>query len=447
MSLASQVEAAGSHAPLGSFSMGNSPLNMEAFRPKFLDQVVQCLVMGDYSKGGEYAVEALIHYMIMEHMRYPDVNTDTWLVMGIILRLGFRMGYHRDPSNFSSLTVLQQEIRRRVWAFLYAMDTMLSLQVGLPRTIKDELWDTRPPSNLLDTDITEDMTTLPPPRPDYEATPMLHLAAKRTMLSVIGTIADASMRVSKRHQPWTAIDEIQTAKELNHAYDSIPEKCKFDTLLGCIADKPCDILNRISVTMLLQKGLIMLNWHHVMQFKKHGSGSPGTAYNQNNEDHSNSQQGYKTCIAAARKVLEIQNMVETESRPGGILSPLWMHTSSIIKHEFLMSTIVLCTHMQRLVFGEGAPGATGDAGAEEYHEIEAALRRSYHIWTRLKGRSKDATRVTDLLGALFRKMDGGQEGLKTTDLMDDVIPDMDILGEFGLFHHLQDIEEYLGGMS
>ncbi len=420
---------------------------MARLRPKFLDQVVQCLVMGDYSKGGEYAIEALIHYLIMEHMRYSDVNTDTWLVMGIILRLAFRMGYHRDPSHFSSLTELQKEVRRRVWAFLHAMDIMLSLQLGLPRTIKDELWDTRPPSNLLDSDINEEMTTLPPPRPDYEVTPMLHLAAKQTMLSVLGIIADASMRVSKRHPPWTINDEKQTAKELNRAYDSVPEKCKFDTLLGCIADKPSDILNRISITILLQKGLIMLNWHHVMRFGKQDNSSPGTPYSQSNEDSSSLVEGYRTCISAARKVLEVQAIVETESHPGGILSPLWLQTSSIIKHEFLMSTIILCTHMQRLLFGGGAPGVSGDSGVAEAQEIEDPLRRSYHFWARLKDRSKEAQRVTNLLSALFDKLDRGNQGFKTADFMDDVIPDMDILGEFGLTHHFQDINGYLGGIN
>ncbi|KAG8412126.1 hypothetical protein J3458_014320 [Metarhizium acridum] len=83
----------------------------------FLEQIVQCLVLGNYSHGAPYAIEALLHYFVLERMRAGDTQAETWLLMGIILRLAQRMGYHRDPSHFPGITPFQGEMRRRVWSW------------------------------------------------------------------------------------------------------------------------------------------------------------------------------------------------------------------------------------------------------------------------------------------------------------------------------------------
>ena len=35
--------------------------------------------------------------------------------MAIVFRFAFEMGYHRDPDQFSHLSVFEGEMRRRVW--------------------------------------------------------------------------------------------------------------------------------------------------------------------------------------------------------------------------------------------------------------------------------------------------------------------------------------------
>lgn len=53
-------------------------------QPMYLRQVIQCLVVGDYSRGGPYAVEALHHYFILENIRSRDADVRNWSLCGLM---------------------------------------------------------------------------------------------------------------------------------------------------------------------------------------------------------------------------------------------------------------------------------------------------------------------------------------------------------------------------
>ena len=66
-------------------------------------KIVQCLLLGEYTKAGPYALEALIHYVYVEFAIRADADKDIWFLLGLEVNLAMRMGYHRDPSHFLSL--------------------------------------------------------------------------------------------------------------------------------------------------------------------------------------------------------------------------------------------------------------------------------------------------------------------------------------------------------
>ncbi|KAJ3472446.1 hypothetical protein NLG97_g10981 [Lecanicillium saksenae] len=165
------------------------------------------------------------------------------------------------------------------------------------------------------------------------------------------------------------------------------------------------------------------------------------------------------CIHAALKVLGFQSIIESESKPGGGLFPQRIQASSVIKHEFLMSTVVLCRHMYRVAAGPfGSPllevamedggGGGGSAGKEdalpELQTVEAALRHSHYLWQRQSSLSTEAKRISSILDALFRKI--GTNATPPSDPVmtssspfDGIDPGLALLDEFGLLHHLQDM--------
>lgn len=267
--------------------------------PQYLEQVVQCLILSDYSRGGPYVIEALIHYFVIEHFRRPDTETGMWLLMGIILRLALRMGYHRDPSHFPELSACQGEIRRRTWGALYCADVLLSVQVGVPRMITPGQWDTQLPRNLLDSDFDENTKELPPSRPDHDVTPMLFGIARQKLSAVIGMIADLTNANRK--------DEIKRIEQvLESTYDSIPPSLKYTTMSKCLADTPMNILLRLTLASVFHKAKIMLSWQLI-----NAPSRPG-----DKDDIGDSRQ---TCVNSALKVLEHMDIIDTETQPGGTL--------------------------------------------------------------------------------------------------------------------------------
>ncbi|KAF1737246.1 putative transcriptional regulatory protein [Beauveria bassiana] len=455
MSVASQTEAAWAlysyRPPPSSFASSRSPSSstpqpslplsspFPLSTPPYVDQVVACLILGEYTKGGAYAIEALLHYQFIEVTSSADVHADAWLLSGIVTRLSYRMGYHRDPSHFPSLSAFQGETRRRLWITVHAMDTMISAQMGLPRLIKAGASD----------------------RPWTELTPTLHLIAKHRLFVVIGTITDFNMSVGPEGPAPTVAREKELTKLIQDTYDQLPDKCKFHSMLGCIADKAADIIHRIGASALLQKGLIAIYWHRLMA---RDARDEAEQLRDAVGDRAHVRQSYAMCIRAAVKVLGLQSIVESESKPGGGLFPQRIQASSVIKHEFLMSTVVLCRHMYRVLAGPfGSPLLEAvlerrSGGGHDYNEdndadsaalpgpevVEAALRHSHSIWQRGSAVSSEARRISSILDALFGKLGtkspSPDESVPTlSSPFDGIDPGLALLDEFGLLHHLQDM--------
>lgn len=67
-------------------------------------RTVQCLVVADYTKPVEYTVETMIHYLFGEWSSRWDADVGCWLIVSQIVRVAFRMGYHRDAEWFPSIS-------------------------------------------------------------------------------------------------------------------------------------------------------------------------------------------------------------------------------------------------------------------------------------------------------------------------------------------------------
>ncbi|KAI8284125.1 hypothetical protein K4K60_002181 [Colletotrichum sp. SAR11_57] len=170
----------------------------------------------DYVRGGPYILECLIHYYLVEFYLNPVTEVGNWMVAGMMAQLAFRMGYHRDPSHFPRISAFEGEMRRRVWATIHILDGTMAMLIGAPRIISDGTWNTRPPRNIYDADLDQDCVQLPESRAGTEVTEVSFLLARYKMSLAMGS-AEA---------------------RLKEAYDSIPEKFKFTSLVHCLSDKP-----------------------------------------------------------------------------------------------------------------------------------------------------------------------------------------------------------------
>lgn len=70
-------------------------------------RTVQCLIKSDYTRPVEYTVETMILYVFGEYSSRWDAELGLWLIVSVITRISFRMGYHRDAKWFPSFTPFQ----------------------------------------------------------------------------------------------------------------------------------------------------------------------------------------------------------------------------------------------------------------------------------------------------------------------------------------------------
>jgi hypothetical protein len=70
-------------------------------------RTVQCLVKADYTKPAEYTIETMLLYVFGEYSSRWDADVGIWLIIAIINRTAYRMGYHRDPKWFPSISPFQ----------------------------------------------------------------------------------------------------------------------------------------------------------------------------------------------------------------------------------------------------------------------------------------------------------------------------------------------------
>lgn len=70
-------------------------------------KTVQCLIKADYTRPVEYTVETMILYVFGEYSSRWDADLGLWMIVSLITRIAYRMGYHRDAKWFPSITPFQ----------------------------------------------------------------------------------------------------------------------------------------------------------------------------------------------------------------------------------------------------------------------------------------------------------------------------------------------------
>lgn len=85
---------------------------------------------------------------------------DAWVAMGSLVHEAMRAGLHRDPDHFPGVSCFEAEIRRRLWATILELVAQSSLDSGMPPRISLDEFDTKPPANINDDDMSRSMTAV-----------------------------------------------------------------------------------------------------------------------------------------------------------------------------------------------------------------------------------------------------------------------------------------------
>ncbi|USW52692.1 hypothetical protein Slin15195_G060110 [Septoria linicola] len=134
----------------------------------------QALVAAHFLRTTELPVlQAFVLFLLPMRNRY-DPHT-FWVLTGIAVRLGQRMGLHRDGEEMG-LNPFDVQMRRRVFWQLLPLDGMSGQLSGTGIAITADSWDTKQPLNINDEDIWPGMDR--PPVERHGATDMIFCLAR-----------------------------------------------------------------------------------------------------------------------------------------------------------------------------------------------------------------------------------------------------------------------------
>jgi hypothetical protein len=357
----------------------------------YREKTVQCLVLGNYTEPGPYTVETLLLYYVSDHFRSSDAQFGTWMVFSLVVRAAMRLGYHRDASHFPKISVFRGEIQRRIWHLIVHLDLINSLQVGLPRMIRDNSFDTQEPRNLLDEDFDENTTQLPPARPNNELTSIVYSNAKHNTTNVFGMIVDQSNSTN----PISYEEVMRLDKLLHESKARLPGPLKVMTIEDLNSGAPHDRIRKLSIDLTFQKARCVL--HRKWFFPKKSTAIYPYPYSM------------KTCLDASMRILQTQIMINDETAPGKSLHDHKWKTSSLITHDFLLAAMLLCLYLGYSLAAEEAEQAnmqtdTGIRVQWSRDDILRDLQRSYLIWEEMSSTSKDAKKVAKALKAMLARV-------------------------------------------
>ncbi|KAF4977211.1 hypothetical protein FZEAL_6239 [Fusarium zealandicum] len=148
--------------------------------PRFKAGLEHSLTAADFLENPTRTLlQALAIYLAA--MRVHDSGRAGWIMNGLALRAAQSMGLHRDGSKLG-LSPFESEIRRRLWWHFLERDGKGAEDHGLQNpSFSNQLFGVDQPRNLHDSDLSPEMTELPPSRPGWTrmTLPLVNIQATR----------------------------------------------------------------------------------------------------------------------------------------------------------------------------------------------------------------------------------------------------------------------------
>ena len=345
----------------------------------------KCLVLGHYQRPQPFALEALAMYGHCKNLRSLDPSREAGAILGIVVRMGYEMGYHRDP-DFLGIGVFDGEMRRRFWATVKQMDLMVSFQLGLPSNIRLENCDTRSPRNLLDEDFDSDTLILPDSRSENEATRLLWFIVKDRLMIGFGKVCNDALSFKEKSE--TEIRLVD--QQIRDLHASIPKVLQTRPFSESIMDPPFLIMTRLYMEFIHLKSLCVLHRRYMAQ---------GNSFST------------EACVEAGKRIVsQFIDMYKELSSGGQLHSERWM-LSNFTMNDFLLGVMVLClfVHIRRK---RGREFLTNASITET--TIFPLLEESLVICVEKSHASRDARRVLKALRLTLRGVNGAA-GVRQAD--------------------------------
>lgn len=355
---------------------------------EFRNSTAQCLVMADITQPVAHMLETLILHIYADHARSRDAEVGLLISSGILARLAMRMGLHRDSAPYKGISVFQGEMRRRVWAAIRSLDLLFSNQMGMPPTIRPRDTNTEIPRNIYDDELFEEMETLPPSRPETEATPTLYLINRTRLIYKLGEAVELTETLT-----CSSYDEIlKMDSEARNLHENLSPHLKVRTMDESARDPSSLIMQRFNLELLYLKIIIVLH----RKFLAASRCNRRFIYSR------------RACIGACMTMLQHQATMHRECQPGGRLRSVKWFISSLTTVDFFLSVMIVALDLYHTVRAERqssrSPGNEQLWDIERCSEMLGAIETAVSIWEGLKDQSMEAYKAHATLSVMLTQL-------------------------------------------
>lgn len=359
----------------------------------FRDLTAQCLKEVNYLRPQQYTLQTLCFYSGLEKFQASDSEFGVYVVLGIIVKVAMRLGYHRDPKRYSQISIFHGEMRRRLWCLIVQLDAVTSAQVGLPRMIREQETDAAEPKNLLDSDLSETMAVLPHPRPNTDITPVSFAIFMTRVLRLLGAIVDhVNSATPPSHSEVMSLDS-----RLLETHASLPPYLSMRSLGHSLTDDINIIIRRYALEVCFQKSRCVLHRKYLTRYK----------YSR------------IAAVDAAMRLLEVQYEFHKATQPNGQLYREQWRPSALLNQDYILAAMILCfeltwdTNLKKNTSSINSREEQTRQMSEATSEIEAtwprekrmqALQDSYIIWCESSAISALAAKAEEALRVMLKNL-------------------------------------------
>lgn len=338
-------------------------------------RAAQCLAITNVTRPVKYMIEAMLVYSMTEYADESDEDMGTWLLAGYVLRIALQQGYHRDPSQYPNISVFDSEMRRRMWCCVSQHEMLFSVKVGLPKGIRYSECDSNPPRNLNEDELFEEMTELPPSRPDTEPTDLSYFVVKNRIMQAYGQVIEFLHTLQS--QPYAEVLRLDAV--LRESLDSVPQHLRLYAIDKMQNVPPHRIMESCMIHAFSHKAVCLLHrkyWNEVQ-----ADGAQLNNYSR------------QRCVGSSLALLDEQADMHHACRPRGILSGLKWYQFAIINHDFLLAAVIICLDLMMISRQKDGTMTTNPATQQKIN----AIGRAKSIWEDVVHSCRDAKRAVAIL--------------------------------------------------
>ncbi|KAL6241659.1 hypothetical protein RBB50_011441 [Rhinocladiella similis] len=193
-------------------------------------------------------LQALTIYLICARQSVDKAYI--WSMTGLLIRLAMKLGLHRDPATLG-LPPFSAEMRRRLWWHIATLDVRTAEENDMDPLIYEHMFDTKLPTNINDTDLDVNVTSLP--EPIRQRSEMLY-----TLVRFEGSYAARKLVFSSKFSADNGYPGF-SLQEKNDFVESISQDLTERYLKHCHNKIPICFLAVSSIQMVLAKVKLTIN--------------------------------------------------------------------------------------------------------------------------------------------------------------------------------------------